>query len=77
MDIFGTIINFYTYRSALVSHSFYINLDKYQREELKEWIKSENYQFDNHICWETNEGLCYRYSDGTLYIGTSITKKNW
>lgn len=54
-----------------------IRLTSPQKEDLIEWIESENHTFDNHISWEDTSGMCYTYSDDVLYIGKDIKVKNW
>lgn len=50
-----------------------IELSPSQKQELREYLGSK---MDNHITWKTGD-LCYTYSDGILYIGTSIKVINW
>lgn len=71
------IKQFYPYRTAFANHSIAIRLSSAQKEELIEWIESENYNFDNHISWEDTSGMCYTYSDSVLYIGKTLKIKNW
>lgn len=71
------IIEFYTYRSAKVDWSFNIKLSQQDIDEIKEYIKDNGYNPDNHICWKDNNGLCCWYMDRTLYIGTKIIKKKY
>ena len=67
------IIEFYTYRTARCMHSMFIELSPSQKEELKDYL---GLKMDNHITWKTGD-LCYTYSDGFLYIGTSIKVMRW
>ena len=73
MEFYGEITEFYTYRKAMTNHSVYIELDKFQKECLRSFLGNK---FGNHITWKADK-LYYTYSDGTLYIGTSINIKNW
>ena len=67
------ITEFYPYRSAICIHSMFIELSPNQKEDLGEYLGSK---IDNHITWKTGD-LCYTYSDGLLYIGTSIKVMRW
>lgn len=67
------ITEFYTYRSARCMHSMYIELSPSQKQDLREYLGSK---MDNHITWKSS-GLCYTYSDGNLFIGTSIQVGCW
>lgn len=74
LEFYGKeITEFYTYRSARCMHSMFIELSPSQKEDLREYLGSK---MDNHITWKTGD-LCYTYSDGLLYIGTSIKVMNW
>lgn len=71
--IYGEIVEFYTYRSALVAHSFAIEDEDGSLDAMvRRYVERNNYNMDNHICWKTDRGLCYRYSDRKLFIGTEI-----
>ena len=50
-----------------------IELSPSQKEDLREYLGSK---MDNHITWKTGN-LCYTYSDGFLYIGTTIKVMRW
>ena len=54
-------------------HSMFIELSPSQKEDLRKYLGSK---MDNHITWKTGD-LCYTYSDGLLYIGTSIKVMCW
>ena len=71
------IKTFYSYRRAFVNQSFYFDLDILSKEELRSFIKEEGHNFDNHITFELDNGLWFTYSDGTLYVGTSVRVKSW
>lgn len=73
LEFFGEIEEFYTYRSARCIHSIAIELSPSQKEDLKEYLDKK---MDNHITWKSNN-LYYTYSDGYLYIGTSVKILNW
>ena len=67
------IIEFYTYRTARCMHSMFIELSPSQKQDLKDYLGDK---MDNHITWKTGD-LCYTYSDGHLYIGTTIKVIRW
>lgn len=67
------ITEFYPYRSARCMHSIYIELSPSQKQDLREYLGSK---MDNHITWKSGN-LCYTYSDGNLFIGTSIQVGCW
>lgn len=46
---------------------------KPKKKDLREYLGSK---MDNHITWKTGD-LCYTYSDGFLYIETSIKVMRW
>lgn len=74
LDFYGKeITEFYPYRSARCMHSIVIELSPSQKEDLREYLGSK---MDNHITWKTGD-FCYTYSDGFLYIGTSIKVMRW
>ena len=74
LEFYGKeIIEFYTYRTARCMHSMFIELSVTQKQDLRQYLGSK---MDNHITWRTND-LCYTYSDGFLYIGTSIKVMKW
>lgn len=64
---------FYTYRSARCMHSVFIGLSEDQIEDLRDYLGE---RMGNHITWKTGN-LCYTYSDGMLFIGTSIKVMSW
>ena len=53
-----------------------LSLTERQKDDIREYLKSNGYQTDNHICWSSDQ-LHFMYSDGKLFIGTSITVKSW
>lgn len=71
------IIEFYTYRSAKVNWSFNITLSQQDVDEIRGYIRDNGYNPDNHICWKDSNGICCWYMDRTLYVGTSIIKRNY
>ena len=74
LEFYGSkITEFYSYRSARCMHSMFIELSPSQKEDLREYLGSK---MDNHITWKAGD-LCYTYSDGLLYIGTSIKVMRW
>lgn len=77
MVYMNSIKQFYPYRTAFANYSIAIRLTSSQKEDLIEWLESENYNFDNHISWEDTLGMCYTYSDSVLYIGKNLKIKNW
>ena len=69
------IKEFYYYRTAIVSG---IKIeDKTISETVREFVTENGYKMDNHICFTTDNGLAFMYSDRCLYIGTHIIKRNW
>lgn len=69
------IKTFYPYRKNRCSHSFIINDVSFI--EVKQYIESQGFCMDNHISWENEYGLCFTYSDHTLYIGNKMIGKSW
>ncbi len=69
------IKNFYSYRSNRCSHSFVI--DHVPFNEIKEYIEEQGFRMDNHISWENKYGLCFTYSDHSLYIGNKMIGRSW
>lgn len=67
------ITEFYPYRSAKCIHSMQISLSPSQKQDLREYLGP---RMDNHITWKSGD-LCYTYSDGNLFIGTSIQVGCW
>ena len=69
---------FYSYRSATVNASIWIELNDEQIKLLKWYIeKMNNCKFDNHICWTLKDGSCFMYSDRKLAFGTEIIVGKW
>jgi hypothetical protein len=54
-------------------HSVFIGLSEEQIEDLRDYLGT---RMGNHITWKTGN-LCYTYSDGMLFIGTSIKVMSW
>lgn len=74
LEFYGRPIDeFYPYRSARCVHNVFIYLSESQAEDLRDYLGS---RISNHITWKTGN-LCYTYSDGVLYIGTSIKVMSW
>lgn len=74
LEFFGKeIIEFYPYRTARCMHSMFITLSSSQKQDLREYLGSK---MDNHITWKSDD-LYYTYSDGVLYIGTSVKIGHW
>lgn len=73
LEFIGEIEEFYTYRSARCNPSIIIELSPTQKVFLKEFLEDK---MDNHISWKAGN-MYYTYSDGHLYIGSSINIKNW
>lgn len=69
------ITEFYSYRTAIVTG---VKIeDKTITETIREFVTENGYKMDNHICFTTNNGLAFMYSDRCLYVGTNIIKRNW
>lgn len=74
LEFYGKEISeFYTYRTARCMHDMFIELSPSQKEDLRDYLDNK---MDNHITWKTGN-LCYTYSDGFLYIGTTIKVMSW
>ena len=69
------IKEFYSYRTAIVT-GVQIE-DKSITETVREFVTDNGYKMDNHICFTTDNGLAFMYSDRCLYIGTYVIKRNW
>lgn len=67
------ITEFYPYRSAKCIYSMQILLSPSQKEDLRNYLGPK---IDNHITWKSGD-LCYTYSGGILFIGTSIKVGCW
>lgn len=69
------ITEFYSYRTAIVTG---VKIeDKTISETVREFVTENGYKMDNHICFTTDNGLAFMYSDRCLYIGTHVIKRNW
>lgn len=78
LDFHSDIVEFYTYRSAIVAPKFFsIKLNAEQAKELKLFIENNGYHMDNHISFKLANGICVQYSDHKLYVSDEITIKNW
>lgn len=74
LEFFGKEISeFHTYRTARCMHDMFIELSSSQKQDLRDYLGNK---MDNHITWKTGN-LCYTYSDGFLYIGTTIKVMRW
>lgn len=69
------ITAFYSYRKARV-WGVALTLTMRQKDDIREYLESNGYKIDNHICWSSNT-LHFMYSDGHLFIGTEISIKDW
>lgn len=76
INIEDDISEFYTYRKAFTNASSTIELNKSQKDYIKDYIKINGYSPDNHISWKSGNTY-YTLSDGVLYIGATIRIKNW
>lgn len=69
------IKEFYSYRTAIATG---VKIeDKTISETVREFVTENGYKMDNHICFTTDNGLAFMYSDRCLYIGTHVIKRNW
>lgn len=77
------IVEFYPYRTAKVLYTFCEDCSASSEqsfwlvEQIKRYVEENGYKMGNHICWKTESGLCYQYSDHSLLIGTELIKDNW
>lgn len=72
------IEKFYPYRRALLNgHFFSCELNEEDFLSLRKVIARQGYQFDNHICWKTESGICMMYSDGHLYMSHKLIVEKW
>lgn len=69
------ITEFYPYRTAIVTGICFT--DKTISETVREFLTENGYKMDNHICFITDNGLAFMYSDRCLYVGTKVIKRNW
>lgn len=72
--ITSCIEHFYTYRSAQLCASIWIDLDDYGKKILHNYLERMGYKMDNHICWKNRDGMCFSYSDGQFGLGLEIVK---
>ena len=75
--ITSKIVQFWTYRKAKVIADCMFNLNDYQTTQIKKYLENNGKHIGNHICWQTNNGLYYMYSDSKLYIGSQISIESW
>lgn len=71
------IVAFYKYRTARVFGFSISNIDKDLIYDIREVLELNGYAVDNHICWTTEDGLSYMWSDGRLTVGTNLVVRNW
>lgn len=74
---FATITKFYTYRTAYV-YGVSIENDENRElyKEVKSFVEENGHRMDNHICFSTDFGVDFMWSDNTLIVG-ELTAKNW
>lgn len=77
IDFDNKITEFYPYRRAFVNASINIELNRVQKEQTKTWIRDNGYMPDNHITWKDETGMWYTLSDSVLYVGSSVSIRNW
>lgn len=75
--ITSCIEHFYTYRTALLEASIWIDLEDREKKQLSNYLKRMGYRMNNHICWKNKDGMCFSYSDGQLGLGTEIVEGNY
>ena len=74
---FDTIIKFYPYRTAYVAGVCIENDENNNLyKEVKSFVEGEGYKMDNHICFTTNEGVNFMWTDNTLIVGY-LNERNW
>lgn len=71
------IVAFYRYRTALVFGFIVSDVDENTLRAVRRVLKRNGYEMDNHICWTTEDGLSYMWSDGRLTVGTRLIVRNW
>ncbi len=76
-DITSCIEKFYTYRTALIDASIWIDLEAGERQMLRKYLQNMGYRMDNHICWKNKDGMCFMYSDNKLGLGTNLREMCW
>ena len=76
LEIHGEIVEFWTYRRAIVHSAVVIRVPNISAI-VRKYIEHNQRKMDNHICWKTSCGLYYMYSDHTLYIGNNIDVRSW
>ena len=77
LNFTSCIDRFYTYRSAHLLATLWIDLEDFEIKQLSKYIEGMSYRMDNHICWKMKDGLCLSYSDHKLGIGTEIVEERW
>lgn len=71
-----TITKFYPYRRAIVT-GLCIDVNETMSKIIREFLTDNGYKMDNHICWKTDNGLTFMYSDRHLYINTKVREERW
>lgn len=71
------IVTFYRYRTARVFGFSVTDVDDIYLRRIKRMLKANGHDMDNHICWTTEDGLSYMWSDGRLTVGTKLIVENW
>lgn len=71
------IVAFYRYRTALVFGFSVSDVDDVYLRRIQRMLKRNGHEIDNHICWTTEDGLFYMWSDGRLTVGTNLVVRNW
>lgn len=71
------IVAFYKYRTARVFGFSISDIDKESIDDIREVLELNGYAMDNHICWTTEDGFSYMWSDRRLTIGTRLIVENW
>lgn len=75
--ITSKLVQFWTYRTARVIKGCIFSVNDYQATQIKKYLEHYGKHIDNHICWKTENGLYYMYSDSKLYIGNEILIEKW
>lgn len=71
------IVAFYKYRTARVFGFSISDIDIESIYDIQEVLEANGYTMDNHICWTTEDGFSYMWSDRGLTIGTKLVVENW
>lgn len=78
--IHGDVKKFYSYRSGLLGNLTLVIEDREGSNlsmAVRNYLNSQGYRMDNHICWESTSGVCYGYSDHKFYVGSYIKEERW